>query len=425
MSYLEMIRLTSGLLQFGVACYALRLGRKFNTAKLGWVLFTGLTILALLYVLAPFNPFRGTIQAALKVDIIYGLISVMIIAGMAQMDFRWRKRQQTLRAEQQTQSEWASQVEYKITELGRQNEESKQIAARLQAELVQAKQEHDQALAQSQEQARVQSEKLTQETQAQAAEFNRAAAEQRDAIARLEAEVVEQKQAVEQAQAQARFEAEESEKIFQGLLVAARRAGMTEVAAEVARKLEALNDELNALDRLANHLSRSSMVPITRVTRMMRETGKKPVLRSRMRTVRAKQLPDRLAKLTGHLQNEQSLVLRRIDFLRTAVEKLQAAIAPFEPSAAQPENVSTEPVVELNADLLGAPPSEMAPATMPDYNIQSEQTETGTLAPEPVAMESAPAEEAPAVEAEPVEIAPLRMVQSGESPETSTTSESV
>jgi hypothetical protein len=53
------MNLISGLLQFAVAGYALRLNRIFGTARVGWSLFWAFSLLALLHVVQSatvFNP---------------------------------------------------------------------------------------------------------------------------------------------------------------------------------------------------------------------------------------------------------------------------------------------------------------------------------------------------------------------------------
>ena len=106
----------SGLLQLAVACYALRLNRLFGTRRAGWSLFTAFALLALLHWLLSAAPFRATIDSGAKVDAIYALISVLLLIGIAHL-------------------ETVLKAQLRVPELTKANEELRQMAARLQAEI--------------------------------------------------------------------------------------------------------------------------------------------------------------------------------------------------------------------------------------------------------------------------------------------------
>ena len=52
--------LAAGLLQFAVACYALRLNRLFGATRVGWSLFAAFSAMALLRLLLSLDLFRGS-----------------------------------------------------------------------------------------------------------------------------------------------------------------------------------------------------------------------------------------------------------------------------------------------------------------------------------------------------------------------------
>ena len=79
MNDMDIIRLIAGLLQFGVALYALRLSRLFKSMLMGWVLFGALSVLALLNLFLAVEPFDAGAQWGIKVDVIY---SLLLLAGV-------------------------------------------------------------------------------------------------------------------------------------------------------------------------------------------------------------------------------------------------------------------------------------------------------------------------------------------------------
>ena len=55
MSVSDLIGLISGLLQFAVACYAVRVSRRFGVPRVGWPFFAAFSLLAIAHVLQTFQ----------------------------------------------------------------------------------------------------------------------------------------------------------------------------------------------------------------------------------------------------------------------------------------------------------------------------------------------------------------------------------
>src|SRR5215471_18312664 len=103
MGYVTVISLISGLLQFLVAAYALRLNRVFGPARVGWSLFSAFVLLGLLHLFLSIQAFRGQLHLGVTVDVAYGLISVLLLTGMAHLDALFRERLRAESAEQRAQ----------------------------------------------------------------------------------------------------------------------------------------------------------------------------------------------------------------------------------------------------------------------------------------------------------------------------------
>ena len=98
MSYPEIMGWITGLLQFAVAGYALRLNRIFGTAKVGWSLFCAFTLLAMLHLFQSFAPSNGGVPAGAEIEVIYLLISLLLLTSMIHIETMLKER---LRAEEE------------------------------------------------------------------------------------------------------------------------------------------------------------------------------------------------------------------------------------------------------------------------------------------------------------------------------------
>jgi len=132
------ISLAAGLLQFGVACYALRLNRRFGASRVGWSLFAAFSAMALLRLMLYLNLFRVAIEGV-RGDIVYALTSVLLLTGMVHLESLLRERRRGEEAEQKAQARLESRVREQTAELIRANEGLQETAATLQDEIVRRK----------------------------------------------------------------------------------------------------------------------------------------------------------------------------------------------------------------------------------------------------------------------------------------------
>ncbi|MGD0251677.1 MAG: hypothetical protein ABSC01_03155 [Verrucomicrobiota bacterium] len=144
MNDMDIIHLTSGLLQFGVAWYALRLGRLCKSTLVGWLLFGALSLLALLSLFLAVKPFGGGAQWGIKVDIIYSLISLLLLAAMMCFYSGLKNLLQEEGAARRALDKWELQVREQWVELIKTNEKLRQTVNRLETEIAERKQAQEQ-----------------------------------------------------------------------------------------------------------------------------------------------------------------------------------------------------------------------------------------------------------------------------------------
>jgi PAS domain S-box-containing protein len=97
MNFEEVLGFVTGLLQFIVAGYALRLNRIFGTARVGWSLFWAFLLLALLHFIQSVTSFNNGAMMGAEIEVVYALISLLLLTGMVHIETLLRER---LRAEQ-------------------------------------------------------------------------------------------------------------------------------------------------------------------------------------------------------------------------------------------------------------------------------------------------------------------------------------
>jgi hypothetical protein len=224
----EIIRFSSALMQFGVACYALRLGRIFNTNRIGWLVFSTLSLLAVLYFLAPTSLLNGFIPLGNKLDIVYGLVSIVLILGMIYLDVSSRERRRAEKAGRETHSEWEVQLEAKWAALTKANENWREKVTKLGTELAEQKQ------------AREQAEKAQQEVTTTARQTEEALLQ---TVAQLKAEA-----ASNQTESGQKAALEQAEQVFQSKLRAIQEqldAAQSQLAAS-QEQLTAFQGQLTA-----------------------------------------------------------------------------------------------------------------------------------------------------------------------------------
>ena len=126
--------LAAGLLQFAVACFALRLNRIFGATRVGWSLFAAFSAMALLRLLMSLDLFRGVVEGA-GAEIVYAIISVLLLIGMVHLEALLKERRRMEDVEQKAQSKLESQVREQTAELIKANAELQEKAATLKAEI--------------------------------------------------------------------------------------------------------------------------------------------------------------------------------------------------------------------------------------------------------------------------------------------------
>lgn len=113
----------TGLLQFIVAGYALRLNRRFGTMRVGWSLFWAFSLLALLHLMQSMMPFNSGAELGIKVDVMYALVSLLLLTGMIHLETVLKERLQRERDEQRMRAELELEVKKKTSYLTRAIEE--------------------------------------------------------------------------------------------------------------------------------------------------------------------------------------------------------------------------------------------------------------------------------------------------------------
>jgi two-component system, NtrC family, sensor kinase len=265
MNFQSIMSMVAGLLQFAVACYALRLNRVFGATRVGWSLFVAFSAMALLRLCLSLDLFRTAIEGV-RAETVYALTSVLLLTGMAHLETllkeRRRVEQAEAQAEENAQAKLESQVREQTAELLRANEELQETAATLKAE-----------------------------------------------IARRE-----------RAQA-------EKEKTHKELLKVSRAAGMSEVATGVLHNVGNVLNSINiSASIVAEHLNEFNIANIARAANLMRDHVD-DIGNFMANDPKGKQLPDYLAQLATHLSTEQSLLVKEIGFVKMKIEHIKEIVA--------------------------------------------------------------------------------------------------
>ena len=110
-------------LQFLVAGYALRLNRIFGTARVGWSLFWAFSLLALLHLFQSVELFNVGASLGNEVEVMYALISLLMLTGMVHIETLLKERLRMEREEQRLRAELESEIKKKTAHLTRAIEE--------------------------------------------------------------------------------------------------------------------------------------------------------------------------------------------------------------------------------------------------------------------------------------------------------------
>jgi signal transduction histidine kinase len=131
MNYINATSTVSGLLQCSVVGYGFWLARRFGVQRVGWPLVFTFSLLALLRAFLVESEF----EFDFKVDVLFGVIALLMLAGMIQLDVLLRQRQQAELARKKTQLELEARVEEKTAALTQLNAELQKTTERLTTEV--------------------------------------------------------------------------------------------------------------------------------------------------------------------------------------------------------------------------------------------------------------------------------------------------
>src|SRR6516164_6175200 len=119
MSYDTVINLTAGVLQCAVLGYGLWLTRCFGAARVGWSLVCIFSVLALLRIFL----FETSFAFGVKVDVIFSVIALLLLAGMIQLEILLRERLWVESVREETRQELENRIGKQTTELTKVNGE--------------------------------------------------------------------------------------------------------------------------------------------------------------------------------------------------------------------------------------------------------------------------------------------------------------
>lgn len=110
-------------MQFIVAAHALRLNRRYGTARVGWSLFGAFSLLALLQLVQSMASFEAGSNSAMKINVTYALISFLLLIGMLHLETMLKERLHLERVEKKLRAELELEVKSKTAHLTRAIEE--------------------------------------------------------------------------------------------------------------------------------------------------------------------------------------------------------------------------------------------------------------------------------------------------------------
>jgi PAS domain S-box-containing protein len=124
-----------GLLPCLIPPYALRLNRVFGTKRVGWLLFTVFTLLAVLQLVRFWHPLGLGMDTHVTLDLFYLLIPFLLLTGMVHIETLFKERLRVEQEEKRMRGELELQVAERTSELNRANEElQREISLRKQGE---------------------------------------------------------------------------------------------------------------------------------------------------------------------------------------------------------------------------------------------------------------------------------------------------
>lgn len=144
------VNMIAGVLQFAVACYALWLARRFGAACAGWLLFCAFASLAMLHIVLSCESFSAALNRDDLANIAYAVTSVLMLVAMVHLGTLLKKYSKAEAAarlaqagEQRIRAELEDRVRKETEKLNRTNEELRQTAKRLEAEIAERERQTD------------------------------------------------------------------------------------------------------------------------------------------------------------------------------------------------------------------------------------------------------------------------------------------
>ena len=123
--------LLSCALPLTIPSYALRLVRRYGTARVGWFVVAAFSALAVLYLLKPLRPMSTVTPAGTPIDLMISIAVILLVVGMAHVETLLSLRQQAEESERRVRAECETQAKAGATELTNANQQLLQKIASL------------------------------------------------------------------------------------------------------------------------------------------------------------------------------------------------------------------------------------------------------------------------------------------------------
>ena len=135
MSHTSFYSLLIGLVPCLIPPYAFRLTRVFGTHRVGWILFSSFSLLAVLQVLRSWWPGGFGIEPALTVDLLNLIVPVLLLIGMVHIETVFKERLKLEKEERRLREGLEQNIKERTAELNQANEElQREISLRKQGE---------------------------------------------------------------------------------------------------------------------------------------------------------------------------------------------------------------------------------------------------------------------------------------------------
>jgi PAS domain S-box-containing protein len=135
MTFHHVFSIVLGLLPCLIPPYALRLNRIFGSKRVGWLLFTAFSLLAVLQLLRSWRPAGWGVDAEVTLDLLNFLVPVLLLIGMIHLEGMLRERARLEQEEKRLRADLERQVQERTAQLDSANEEMQhEITLRRQGE---------------------------------------------------------------------------------------------------------------------------------------------------------------------------------------------------------------------------------------------------------------------------------------------------